>query len=158
MPVRGALTTKQIHDLKEEFLSLDQDGDGNITIRELENILRSMQNKLRASEDDIQTAIKSLDMDGDGTINLAEFYKNQKNKTKHDLIHRALIQRSRIRKEFEKFDADNSGFITKQELLEVMHERGAKISAEQLTEMLSESDQDDDGKINYEEFVVLMTK
>ena len=46
--------------------------------------------------------------------------KSRKNKTNHDLIHRALVQRSRVRKEFERFDADQSGYITKQEVLNVI--------------------------------------
>ena len=139
-------------------MNLDRDGDGTISIAELDKTLRSMQTRLKASDDEIEKAIKSIDKDGDGTVNLAEFLTNQKDKTKHDLIHRALVHRSKIRKEFEKFDKDNSGFVTEDEILQVMQARGAKITADDLKEMLKKSDENDDGKIDYEEFVMLMTK
>ena len=75
------------------------------------------------------------------------------------MIHRALVQRLRIRKEFERFDKDNSGFITKQELLEVLKARGIQtVTLEQIDELLKEIDKDRSGEIDYEEFVLLMTK
>ena len=158
MPLQQALSKEQIHQMKDEFLNLDQDGDGDVSIDELEKVLRSMRRKLRASEGEIQGVIKSVDLNGDGTVNLAEYYRSQKNKTNHNLIHRALVQRSKIRKEFLKFDLDNSGYITKEEMVEVMEARGVKISIDHISGMLQESDENDDGKIDYEEFVMLMTK
>ena len=152
------LSKVQIWRMKKEFLGIDQDGDGKISTDELGQVLRNMQKKLRASEDEIQAAIESIDLDGNGMVNLAEYYVNQKGKSHHDLVHRALIQRSRIRKEFQRFDMDKSGFITEEELLAVIHARGAKFSAHQVNMTLKETDKNDDGKIDYEEFVMLMTK
>ena len=145
--------------MKSEFLALDADGDGTITVSELENVLRSMRGKLKASDADIKRAIKEIDKDGDGTIDLEEYMKSRKNKTNMDLIHRALVQRSRVRKEFERFDADQSGYITKEELMALIQARAAvTITSEQIDKMMSDSDENHDGKINYEEFVLIMTK
>ena len=145
--------------MKSEFLALDADGDGTITVSELENVLRSMRGKLKASDADIKRAIKEIDKDGDGTIDLEEYMKSRKNKTNMDLIHRALVQRSRVRKEFERFDADNSGYITKEELMALIQARAAvTITSEQIDKMMLDSDENHDGKINYEEFVLIMTK
>ena len=64
-----------------------------------------------------------------------------------------------IRKEFERFDKDNSGFITKEELMEVIQARAAvTISPKQIDQMMIDSDENNDGLINYEEFIFLMTK
>ena len=145
--------------MKSEFLALDADGDGTITVSELENVLRSMRGKLKASDADIKRAIKEIDKDGDGTIDLEEYMKSRKNKTNMDLIHRALVQRSRVRKEFERFDADQSGYITKEELMALIQARAAvTITSEQIDKMMSDSDENHDGMINYEEFVLIMTK
>merc|ERR1712226_1483317 len=91
---RLPLTKDQVQKLKTEFMALDADGDGTITVNELENVLRSMRGKLKASDADIKRAIKEIDKDGDGTIDLEEYLKSRKNKTNMDLIHRALVQGS----------------------------------------------------------------
>jgi len=159
MAPRLPLTKEQVQKMKSEFLALDADGDGTITVSELENVLRSMRGKLKASDADIKRAIKEIDKDGDGTIDLEEYMKSRKNKTNMDLIHRALVQRSRVRKEFERFDADNSGYITKEELMALIQARAAvTITSEQIDKMMLDSDENHDGKINYEEFVLIMTK
>ena len=158
-PPRLPLTQDQIKKMKSEFLALDADGDGTITVNELEKVLRSMRGKLKASDADIKRAIKEIDKDGDGTIELEEYMKSRKNKTNMDLIHRALVQRSRVRKEFERFDVDQSGYITKEELMAVIQARAAvTISEEQIDQMMGDSDENQDGKISYEEFVLIMTK
>merc|ERR1711936_1140121 len=155
---RLPLTQDQIQKLKTEFMALDADGDGTITVEELEKVLRSMRGKLKASEADIKKAIKEIDKDGDGTIDLEEYLKSRKGKTNQDLIHRALVQRSRVRKEFERFDKDSSGFITKEELMAVIQARAAvTITAEQIDKMMLDSDENNDGLINYEEFILIMT-
>ena len=145
--------------MKSEFLQLDLDGDGNISTEELEKMLRSMQRKLNATEADIKAALKDIDRNGDGTIDLNEYFMNSRNKVQGDLIHRALVQRSRIRKEFASFDTDNSGFISKEEFIQVIQKRGMKqITPERLALLIKSADVDGNGQIDYEEFVVLMTK
>ena len=154
-----ALTHKQIQKMKKEFLMLDTDGDGTISVDELGTVLRSMRGKLRASEAEIKKALREIDRDGDGTIDLKEYIKSQQNKTNSDLVHRALVQRSKIRKEFERFDKDGSGYITQEELLQVIQARAAvTITPDQIKKMMADSDDNNDGQINYEEFVLLMTK
>lgn len=159
MPIREILSKKQVRATQDEFLRLDQDGDGNISIEELQCVLRSMRGILQASEGDIRKALKDMDQDGNGIIDLKEYFRNMRNKTNQDLVHRALVHRTKIRKEFQKFDKDESGYITKDELLQVVQSRGAlEITSGQLNALLSESDRDNDGRINYEEFVMFMTK
>ena len=153
------LTKERIEAMKSEFLQLDLDGDGKISTEELEKILRSMRRKLKATETDIKTALSDIDRNDDGIIDLKEYFLNGRNKTNGDLIHRALVQRSRIRKEFARFDVDNSGFISKDEFREVIQKRGmTQITPDRLDELLKEYDVDSNGEIDYEEFVVLMTK
>ena len=150
---------EQVQGMIKEFLCLDADGDGTITVDELEKVLRSMRGKSKPSEIDIKNAIKEIDKNGDGTIDMDEYIRSCRNKATQDLIHRALVQSSKIRKEFEKFDKDNSGFITKEELMEVIQARASvTISPKQIDQMMIDSDENNDGLINYEEFILLMTK
>ena len=159
MPLAKQLKEKDIEKLQQEFLELDTDGDGTISIEELGNVLRSMRGKLKVSESEIKRVLKDVDKDGDGNINVKEYFANMKNKTTRNLIYRALLQRSAARKQFAKFDKDGSGYITMEEVKQVFEERtGGEVSIEQVKEMLGESDKNNDGKINYEEFVVMMAK
>ena len=157
MPPRLQLTDGQVEKMKKEFLLLDIDGDGTITIEELADVLHSMKEKLEVSEDDIRRTLKDIDRDGDGTIDLEEYIKSRKYKTNRDILHRALLARSGIRKEFERYDRDQSGYVEKDELISVIEARsGVTLSLEQTEKIIRDTDQDDDGKINYEEFVLLM--
>ena len=114
--------------------------------------------KLHATDDDIQAALKSIDLDGNGTMNLGEYYANQKDRSSHNPLHCSLIRRSGIRKEFKRFNSDNNSYITEQELCDVIHARGAKFPDNQIDMVLQDTDKNNDWKIDFEEFVLLMTK
>ena len=145
--------------MKKEFLKLDLDGDGIITIEEAGNVLRAMRKELKASESEIRRVLRDVDMDGDGTVNLKEYFLSMKNSGNCNLIHRALVQRSKARKQFKKWDKDGNGYITVEEVKLVFKERaGCHVSTEQVEKMLKDSDKDSDGRINYEEFVAMMTQ
>ena len=159
MPKTEHLSKDKIAQYRNEFLLLDTDGDGTVSCAELANVLRTMRVKFKLTEGGINKMIKEIDKDGSGTITVEEYMNNMKDKTNKDCIHRALIQRSSIRRDFHKYDADGSGFITKDELKTVLKKRSKlDFSEHQIQEMLDEADLNSDGKINYEEFVVMMTK
>ena len=159
MPLSKKLGNDNIADLKKEFLALDSDGDGTITVEELGNILRSMRVKLKVSESEIKRVLRDIDKDGDGTIDLNEYFKNMQGKTNKHLIHRALVMRSTVRKQFEKFDKDGSGYISLEEIRQIFEEKsGGTVTMEQVQEIVKGVDKNSDGQINYDEFVVMMSK
>ena len=57
---------------------------------------------------------------------------------------------------FKVFDKDGNGFISAVELRHVMTSLGEKLSDEEVDEMIKEADTDNDGQINYHEFVKMM--
>ncbi|KAK8657420.1 hypothetical protein V6N13_035661 [Hibiscus sabdariffa] len=59
---------------------------------------------------------------------------------------------------FKKFDANGDGKISSSELGSIMGSLGQKPTDEELLNMIKEVDDDGDGFINFEEFVVLNTK
>ena len=159
MPPRLQLTSEEIENMKTEFLKLDVDGDGTITIDELSTILRSMKMELDISEDDIKRTLNDIDRDGDGTIGIEEFVESRKHKSNKDLLHRALLIRKRIRKVFDRFDLDQNGYITNTELTAAIESRiGVTVKPEHIEKIIKDVDHDNDGRINFEEFVVLMTR
>merc|ERR1740133_698736 len=67
-----------------------------------------------------------------------------------------MTDRQVARTMFDSFDEDNSGSISSSELLGAMHAMGLRPSAEDLQKMLLAGDTDNDGEIDFEEFVILM--
>ena len=162
-PPRGrrasTITPVQMEELKLEFQGIDRDGNGEVSVEELEVLLRSMRVKLRLSESEIRRSLKIIDTDGDGTVDMKELTNIIEQYDTDGVIYKALSQRLEIRKEFQKYDKDNSGFITRDELVQVVKDRtGMAISERHLEGMLQGCDENDDGQMDYEEFCTLMTK
>ena len=51
---------------------------------------------------------------------------------------------------FRVFDVDQNGFISADELREIMKNLGQKLSEDEIEEMISEADKDGDGQLNIE--------
>ena len=88
-------------------MALDLDGDGDISTKELDSLLRSVKRKLRMTDREITKLVEQTDKDGDGTVDLEEFLnmiEKGKVKNRRDIILKALIQRAGLRKEFERYE------------------------------------------------------
>ena len=60
-----------INNYKEAFLEYDQDGSGNISIKELGTVMRTLGEN--PTEDELQDLINKFDEDGNGTMEFTEF-------------------------------------------------------------------------------------
>ena len=150
------LTEEEIAKIKTQFLSLDEDGSGELSIDELSSILKDP--KLKMTPEDVNHLMTEFDIDGSGTINVCEFLILMSKRKNRKMIHRAIILRTSIRKAFKEMDLDGNGFITRKEFKCVMKKQSAKYTEAQMNAMIKEADTNGDGKIDYDEFVVCMTK
>jgi len=142
------LSEEEIVGLRELFKSIDTDSSGTVTFEELKEGLVRQGTKLR--ESDIKKLMEAADVDGNGNIDFNEFISAtmHMNKTqKEDHLFAA----------FQHFDTDGSGFITIDELQEAMAKNGMGDPAT-IHEIISEVDTDNDGRIDYDEFVAMMRK
>ncbi len=62
-----------------------------------------------------------------------------------------------VRAAFRAFDHDNNGSISKEELQDAMTRYGHTFTVEECDEMFREADANNDGKIDFDEFVAMMT-
>ena len=155
----STITAEEFGKLQKEFVGLDADGNGEITVEELGNVLRSMRIKLKLSESQIKRALKQIDINGDGTIDKEELLEILEKFDTAGIVYKALHERSEIRQDFQRYDEDNSGYITKDELVQIIKDRtGIQVPEKHLAAMIRDIDQNDDDQINYEEFVTLMSK
>ncbi|NWS31296.1 CALMS protein, partial [Phainopepla nitens] len=144
------LSEEKIAEFKEAFSLFDRDGDGCITTKELGTVMRSLgQNPTEA---ELQDMVGEVDADGSGTIDFAEFLSLMARKM------RDTDSEEEIREAFRVFDKDGNGYISAAELRHVMTNLGEKLTDEEVDEMIKEADCNNDGQVNYEEFVRMMTE
>ena len=62
-----------------------------------------------------------------------------------------------LREAFQVFDKDGDGFISADELKDVMMNLGEELTDEEINEMITEADIDGDGKVSYEDFIITLT-
>ena len=71
---------------------------------------------------------------------------NFANKTNRHSIHRTLLQRSTVRRQFKQFDTDGSGYITMEDIKQFWEElTGGEVAIAKIEETLKDIDKDGDG-------------
>merc|ERR1711934_789032 len=136
-------------DFRKNFNLFGKKRTGAIPIGDMGTVLRSLgQNPTEA---ELAALMEEVDKDKSGTIEFEEFIDlmARTNKT-HEQME------EEIKNAFLTFDADGSGFITREELVETLTTMGDPVDEETINGMIAEADLDGDGKINYAEFTKIM--
>ncbi|GAB2229220.1 hypothetical protein Droror1_Dr00023357 [Drosera rotundifolia] len=146
--IAGCLSEEEIMGLKQMFKSMDTDNSGTITLEELKQGLQKQGTRL--SELEVKQLMEAADADGNGTIDYEEFITATMHMNRMD-------REEDLYTAFQYFDKDSSGFITIEELEQALREYGMH-DGRDIKEIISEVDDDNDGRINYDEFVTMMRK
>ncbi|KAL6205124.1 hypothetical protein ACLB2K_022388 [Fragaria x ananassa] len=146
--IAGCLSEEEIMGLKEMFKNIDTDNSGTITLEELKQGLAKQGTKL--SEYEAKQLMEAADADGNGTIDYDEFITATMHLNRMD-------REEHLYTAFQHFDKDSSGFITTEELESALREYGMH-DGRDIREIIAEVDADNDGRINYDEFVAMMRK
>ncbi len=141
------LIEEQIAEFKEAFTTFDKDGDGMITIKEMGELLHSLGQI--PTETEKQELMSSVDITLD-KIDFGDFLYLMTLKMQHTDMEQELIHAFRV------FDRDGNGNISAAELKYVMSNIGESITDEEIDAMIQEADTDNDGQINYHEFIRMM--
>ncbi|KAL0736587.1 hypothetical protein Bca4012_012797 [Brassica carinata] len=145
--IAESLSEEEIAGLKEMFNMIDADQSGQITFEELKAGLKRVGANLKESE--ILDLMQAADVDNSGTIDYKEFIAAT--------LHLNKIEREdHLFAAFTYFDKDGSGYITPDELQQACEEFG--VEDVRIEEMMRDVDQDNDGRIDYKEFVAMMQK
>merc|ERR1712088_1243123 len=115
-------------ELKEAFKLFDMDGDGMITKDELRKLVEKVGGSM--TEGEARGLVHQADKDGNEGIDFSEFVK---------------------------LDTDSSGFITKEEMMNIItdcdHFTGDKM--DEAKKCVAELDVDQDGRVSYPEFLLV---
>nr|GEW97635.1 calcium-dependent protein kinase 20-like [Tanacetum cinerariifolium] len=143
--IAETLSEEEIAGLKEMFKMIDADGSGQITLEELKKGLEKVGANIQDSE--IVGLMEAADIDNSGTIDYGEFVA-------------AMLHINKIHKEdhmyaaFSYFDKDGSGYITSDELQQACEKFG--LGDMHYEDVMRDIDKDNDGRIDYSEFVAMM--
>ena len=142
------LTEETINQFRFFFNLFDKDSSGTITTKELGTVMRNLgQNP---SEEELKQLIREVDLNGDGTIDFKEFLCLMVKKMDDSDIDQELQDA------FKFFDGDKDGYITSLELRNAMNNLGDEYTPEEAEEMIKEGDLNNDGKIDYDEFMKIV--
>jgi len=129
--------------IRRVFNLFDDDGNGWISENDLAEAMRSLG--LFVSNKEARQLLAAADMNQDGKVDFDEFV--------NFLRIRPKDSEDRLRAAFLRFDTDGDGTINLAELRKALTTQGEKLSNEEVDEMLKDMDTNEDGKVNFEEFV-----
>eukprot|EP00979_Chaetoceros_neogracilis_P014509 scaffold4677_cov232-Chaetoceros_neogracile.AAC.1 len=147
---RPGINESEVEDLREAFELFDTDGNGTIDTNELKAAMQNLG--FDAKNHTVYQMISDIDRNGTGDINFDEFL---------DLMTVKLgdnDSEEEVRKVFNLFDDDKTGYITIQNLKRVAKDLNENMSDADLLEMIERADSDQDGQINFEDFYSIMTR
>ncbi|XP_035681695.1 calmodulin-like [Branchiostoma floridae] len=144
------LTDEQIEEIKDAFVSFDKDSDGLIATKDIGSVMRSLgQNP---TEPELNGMINQVEIGaGKFKIDFPEFLDMMVEQMENHSSEQEIAEAFRV------FDKDGNGFISAEELRDIMKNLGEAMSVDDVDEMIEAVDTDGDGQINFDEFVAMMT-
>ncbi|XP_046439157.1 caltractin-like [Daphnia pulex] len=149
-PAKGELSDDQMNSIYEAFAVFDVEKSGKIASQNLKLAMRALGFEPRREE--IKKIISEYVKDESDYITLEQFVSLMTEKIADKGAKEEIF------KAFCLFDDDHTGKITFKNLKRVAEELGETLSEEELREMITEADQDNDGEINQDEFLRIMKK
>lgn len=144
------LTSEQISEVKECFSLFDKLGTGTITLDEMIIIFRSLGQTPTQEDVDSMTS-KAQSISGRGAIAFddiipiyCEFYKEP-------------ISDKELLGAFKKLDENNAGYLTSDRMRLLMASCSERMTEEEIELFIKNAKPDPEGKIDYNDFVKLMT-
>jgi calcium-dependent protein kinase len=150
--IASQLAEDKIEDLRDLFLTLDTNSDGQLTLQEM--IVGIEKAGIKEVPPDLNQLLTAIDVQGTGAIDYTEWLAATLNK-KH------YMQENVCWAAFRVFDQDGDGKISQAELKailetdeDVQRSLGGEMSA--IEQIMLEVDTDGDGQIDFYEFMEMM--
>jgi len=137
-------TTVEIKNLRKAFDMFDTANNGVISSEEFRSALKD---KCSYSDAEIEEMFMSIDINQNGHIMYTEFIAAT-------LEAQGQVDEDRILEAFDRLDVDNSGFISKANMLDFLADTGS--SEQEIEQIIEGADTEEkDGQVSYEEFLAM---
>ncbi|KAG8485504.1 hypothetical protein CXB51_019051 [Gossypium anomalum] len=120
------LTDDQVAEFREVFCLIDKDSDGFISMEELASVVQTLDDANPIKED------------------------------QNMMMMMMENEVDELKEAFKVFDRDQDGFISANELRQVMMNMGERLTMEEAEQMIREADLDGDGVVSFDEFARMM--
>jgi len=127
--------------MRRAFDKFDHKKDGVISLEEFKHTLAGFN----YSEEDISNMFSQMDVNKNGVILYTEFLAAT-------LEMQGSIEEKRLAEAFDHIDCDDSGYISKENLCQLL---GGNVSSSRIDKLINEADKAGDGKISFEEFLMM---
>ncbi|KAF8632030.1 hypothetical protein AX17_004973 [Amanita inopinata Kibby_2008] len=150
MQKRSNFTHAELERLKKRFIKLDSDGSGSLDREEFLQIPQIATNPLASR------MIAIFDEDGGGTVDFQEFVGGL------SAFSSRGGREEKLKFAFKVYDVDRDGYISNGELFLVLKMMvGNNLKDQQLQQIVDktimEADKDGDGKLDFEEFALMVS-
>lgn len=145
---RPELSEDQKEEIRQAFDLFDTAKTGMIEYREMKACMRALGFDVKKAE--VLDLMRQYDRNETGAIRWEDF---------NEIMTEKYLNRDpmdEIANAFKLFDDEGTGKITVKNLRRVCRELGENLSEEEMQSMIEEFDKDQDGAINFEEFVNIM--
>jgi calcium-dependent protein kinase len=140
-----SLTNEERNMVRDAFIAIDEDRSGTIRLGELQHALET---KLDVTSERIRTLFRALDKGRHDEVHYSEFLAAM-------VCTQIEITDELLTETFKRFDKDNSGYITEDNLQDVL---GDTYPGVDVTSLIREADSTHDGRISYQEFKRFLTE
>jgi len=145
---------------KEEFraafdIFVEDSTDGTITTKELGKVFRMLgQNP---TEQELQEMVDEVDEDGSGTIDFDEFCQMMGKQLEAEKLENIPERPEKeLAEAFRIFDINGSGYLETAELEAAFKLTGEPVEAWEIEALLLDGDKNEDGRLDYEEWIDMM--
>ncbi len=144
------MSKDELAEFREIFNLVDKDKGGSISRDELGELMDTLG--IRASKEEIDLMINEIDEDNNGEIDFEEFVAVMSRKVN------ANYTSTEVKSAFKAFEINgSSGYVTIDSLRKALMSYGTeKLSLQQANDLLSQLEQDTQGRVNYIDYVNMM--
>ena len=134
----------QLTKLKQTFLDIDKNKDGRLSFEEIYQAFNGQYSK-----EELKEIMDSMDIDHNNFIDYTEFLASA-------IDENIYLQEDNILNAFNKFDKDQSGKISVNDLKDALGIEMPDVDPKVYLEMIKEADLDGDNEVDFNEFMKLM--
>ena len=139
----GRYTVKQLRDI----FNMYKNEDDVIEFKELEKLIKE-QFEINFPINILGKLMKTIDLDENGRIDFNEYLEFMK---RTDELNEEILKEV-----FLAFDENNNGYISPESIYNIFLSAGDTIKLEDIQSVFNENDSDDDGNLNFQDFILLM--
>lgn len=148
------LAQAEIDELHEAFKEFDYDQDGYLNYKDVAECMRTMG--YMPTEMELLEIVQQIKMRMGGLMDFDDFIELMGPRMMGETVD--MLGLKELQSAFLQFDTDGDGIINQEELKEALKTLlGEKLKKGELEEILKELDINEDGNIDFEEFVMMLS-